>query len=279
MNPKLSSSVSVVKINKYILEFFKTNTRKQVHIKVQNDLIMNLINSLDGTLNEEELALKFNVSVEEISRLLSFLRKKGILDSLDPKEDFCEYEKFRRVICFLSDYASSHDHLVRMWNSLRNATVLIVGLGAVGTWVSCNLAETGVQNLILMDGDTVEESNLHRQFGFTERDIGKYKVDVMESRLHEYSPHIKIIKKCAFLTESNLSEFDDYSIDLIINCADKPNVDVTSLWIGEYGMKRGIPHIVGGGYNMHLSLIGQTVIPGRTACVKCFLPLMTFENI
>jgi hypothetical protein len=35
-------------------------------------------------------------------------------------------------------------------------------------------------------------------------------------------------------------------------------------------MEKEIPHLVGGGYNLHLTLIGQTVIPGKTACIKCF---------
>ena len=46
----------------------------------------------------------------------------------------------------------------------------------------------------------------------------------------------------------------------------------------ELAMPRGIPHIVGGGYNLHLSLIGQTVIPGETACVKCFERQLEREN-
>lgn len=40
--------------------------------------------------------------------------------------------------------------------------------------------------------------------------------------------------------------------------------------IAEYAMKYKIPHIVGGGYNLHLTLIGQTIIPFETACFKCF---------
>ena len=49
---------------------------------------------------------------------------------------------------------------------------------------------------------------------------------------------INVMKSYDFLDEGTLSQFDEYDIDLIINCADKPTVDMTSLWIGEYGMKR-----------------------------------------
>ena len=278
MNPKLNSSVSVVQISESVIEFFKTNTRQQIHIKVSSELILQIVNSLDGSLSELEICNKFHTSYKELHDLVLFLQKKGILDLLEPKNDFVHYEKFRRVINFLGDYASSHEHLVSMWNSLQNATVLIVGLGAVGTWVACNLAESGVGRLILMDGDTVDLSNLHRQFGFTESELGQRKVDALEHRIHEYTTDIKIVKKFEYLTESNLSMFDTEPLNLVINCADKPNVDTTSLWIGEYCMKRSIPHIVGGGYNMHLSLIGQTIIPRKTACVKCFQKSLEEEN-
>ena len=59
-------------------------------------------------------------------------------------------------------------------------------------------------------------------------------------------------------------------LDLIINCADEPNVDKTSRIVAEYAMEKRIPHIIGGGYNLHLTLIGQTIIPFKTACFECF---------
>lgn len=109
-------------------------------------------------------------------------------------------------------------------------------------------------------------------------DIGLKKADVLEKRLKEYATDINITKCYDFLDENTLNQFDDTDIDLIINCADKPTVDMTSLWIGEYGMKRNIPHIVGGGYNLHLSLIGQTVMPNKSACVKCFQMQLEAQN-
>ncbi len=270
MNPKLSATTSVVKISDSILEFFKTNTREQVRLKVTDDTIMEIVLSLDGTKALEEVASTYNVDTESLVQLINYLDKKGILDHSEPKTDFDGYDKYRRIIHFLTDFSESHEHLLSLWSHLRNSTVLIVGLGAVGSWVACNLVQSGVKNLILMDGDTVDVSNLHRQFGYRECDIGKLKADALEKRLKEYDNEVNVIKSYKFLDDMILNDFDNLTIDLIINCADKPNVDTTSLWVGEYAMRRNIPHIVGGGYNLHLSLIGQTVIPFKSACVKCF---------
>ena len=278
MKPKLNSNVSVVKISDEILEFFQTNTRRQLHIKVENDLILDIVTSLDGTKDIEEIAREYGVQNDTLESLLKFLLNKGILDTVDSKLDFNGYERYRRVIHFLSDYASSHEDLVNMWKNINKSTVMIIGLGAVGSWVACNLAQSGVKQFILMDPDVVELTNIHRQFAFCESDIGMNKVDVMEQRLKEYDDNISVQKIVSFLDETVLDTIDASPIDLIINCADKPNVDTTSLWIGEYSMKKNIPHIIGGGYNLHLSLIGQTVIPGETACVNCFKRKLEEEN-
>lgn len=278
MNPKLNSTVSVVKISENILEFFKTNTRQQVHIKVNDDTIMEIVTSLDGSKTIDEISEEYNVKKSDLQNLLDYLRNKGILDNVEDKIDFVNYEKFRRTIHFISEYSTSHQDLVRMWDNICGSRVLIIGLGAVGSWVACNLAQSGVTGFIFMDPDKVEDTNLHRQFGYSEHDIGRYKVDVLEERVRDYNCEIEVVKKKTMLDENTLSELDGEKIDLIINCADKPNVDTTSLWVGEYAMRNGIPHIIGGGYNLHLSLIGQTVIPGQTACVNCFRKKLEEEN-
>lgn len=276
--PKLSSTVSVVKISDKVIEFFKTNTRQQVRLKVQDEVLLNVVLSLDGTKEIEQIAEDFNVNVESLKKLIAFLKSKGIIDNVEKKQEFEKYEKFRRVIHFLADYSSSHEELINMWDNIRTSTVLIVGLGAVGSWVTMNLVQSGVEKIIVMDKDLVELSNIHRQFGYYEDDIGLKKIDVIEKRIKEFNKDVNVTKVDKFLNEDTLEMFNDTKIDLIINCADKPNVDTTSYWIGKYAMKKGIPHIIGGGYNLHLSLIGQTVIPGKTACVNCFKKTLDDEN-
>lgn len=61
MKPKLNSTVSVVKLNDQILEFFKTNTRQQVRIKVKNDDILQLVTSLDGEKDISQIATEQDI--------------------------------------------------------------------------------------------------------------------------------------------------------------------------------------------------------------------------
>lgn len=74
MRPKLNSTVSVVKLNDQILEFFKTNTRQQVRIKVQDDAILQLVTSLDGEKEIDQIAKEQNIDPSELKVLLDFLQ-------------------------------------------------------------------------------------------------------------------------------------------------------------------------------------------------------------
>lgn len=278
VNPKLSSSVSVVPLGDEIVEFFKTNTRQQVRLRTQDSTILQIANGLDGSRTAREIAEDYGCTLSSVESLLAHLSRHGILDNISPKEDLDSYGDFRRVVSFLQDFSTSHEHLVEMWSRIRCSRVLVIGLGAVGSWVACTLVQSGVRKLILMDPDKVELSNLHRQLGYTTGDVGRPKVDALAERLRRYREDLDIKGVQSELDGQSLEALGDQRIDLVVDCADKPTVDQTSIWVGEYCMPRGIPHIVGGGYNLHLSLIGQTVIPGETACVKCFERQLEREN-
>ena len=277
MNPRLSPSVSVVPLGDGVVEFFKTNTRQQVRLRTPDDTILRIVNGLDGTKDASEIATEHGATAQSVASLLSYLERNGILDNVEPSSDFDAYEVFRRPVSFLQDFSTSHEHLVRMWDALRSARVVVIGLGAVGSWVACCLVQTGVRRLVLVDPDVVELSNLHKQLGYRTCDVGRPKVDALSDALRRYRPDLEIERHPVELGEGSLEQIEG-GVDLVINCADKPTVDQTSKWAGEYCMPRGIPHIVGGGYNLHLSLIGQTVIPGRTACVRCFERQLERDN-
>ena len=63
------------------------------------------------------------------------------------------------------DYSTNTEDIYKAWNNICNSKVLIIGLGRVGSWVALNLVQSGVKNIVLMDKDVVDISNLHRQWG------------------------------------------------------------------------------------------------------------------
>ena len=67
-------------------------------------------------------------------------------------------------------------------NKLRNKTILVLGLGGVGSFTVETLCRLPIKKIILVDNDVVEITNLNRQL-YTTDDMGCYKVDALESRI------------------------------------------------------------------------------------------------
>jgi adenylyltransferase/sulfurtransferase len=95
---------------------------------------------------------------------------------------------------------------------LRDARVLLVGAGGLGSPLGLYLGAAGVGTLGLIDPDVVDLSNLHRQVLHGTSDIGRLKVDSARDRLHEINPHVKIEAHPVPLTSANaleiLAEYD-----------------------------------------------------------------------
>jgi adenylyltransferase/sulfurtransferase len=67
---------------------------------------------------------------------------------------------------------------------------LVIGAGALGNEIIKNLALTGIGNILLVDFDQIEPSNLSRSILFRETDRGRYKADVAAERAREIFPDI-----------------------------------------------------------------------------------------
>ena len=77
---------------------------------------------------------------------------------------------------------------------LQNAKVAVFGLGGVGSYVVEALARAGIGHLVIIDYDKFDETNINRQIGALHSTIGKYKIDVMEDRILDINPNIKVQK-------------------------------------------------------------------------------------
>ena len=118
------------------------------------------------------------------------------------------FERFQKVI------GSSNLEL------LSKKSVLILGCGGVGGYVADALARSGIGQIILVDYDVVEESNINRQIIALSSTIGKYKVDVLEERIKDINQDCKVIKVKSFIDNDNYLELFQYKIDFFIDCCD-----------------------------------------------------------
>ena len=127
------------------------------------------------------------------------------------------------------------------FEKLRNSKVILFGVGGVGGYVLESLARSGIENITVVDFDTVSESNLNRQIIALQTTIGKYKVDVAKERVNNINPNCNVVAIKEKLTKENIDRFNfscyDFVIDaidmvtsklLIIEKAKKENVEVIS---------------------------------------------------
>ncbi len=99
---------------------------------------------------------------------------------------------------------------------LQNATVMVVGCGAVGSFATEALARTGIGHLIVVDFDTVAPSNINRQLIATSENIGMPKVDATIARVRQISPDICVDAFNMFWdADSDLPMRPDFIIDAI----------------------------------------------------------------
>ena len=101
---------------------------------------------------------------------------------------------------------------------LKNAKIIVFGIGGVGGYVCEALARSGIYNFTLVDNDTVSITNINRQIIANMNTIGQDKVAIMKDRILSINPLANVeIKKCFFLKEN---EFDFKSYDYVIDAVD-----------------------------------------------------------
>jgi len=125
---------------------------------------------------------------------------------------------------------------------LLNATVAVVGLGGLGCPASQSLVTAGIGQLVLIDGDIVELSNLHRQPLHGTNDIGKKKVKSAEESLNKINSAtiIKIVDE--YLDEQN-------GLEIIRNCdvvVDATDTIETRQFIDRFSKETNVPMVYGG---------------------------------
>ncbi len=102
---------------------------------------------------------------------------------------------------------------------LAAATVLVIGAGGLGNPAALYLAGAGVKKIILVDGDQLEASNLHRQIGFRESQVGDNKADALAAQLRALNGQIEVQAHCRFADEALLTELVRQA-SVVLDCSD-----------------------------------------------------------
>ncbi|MHB8124069.1 MAG: tRNA threonylcarbamoyladenosine dehydratase [Desulfitobacteriaceae bacterium] len=123
---------------------------------------------------------------------------------------------------------------------LKLSTVLVFGIGGVGSYTVEALARVGVGHLILVDFDEVCLTNLNRQLHALRSTVGKSKVEVMKQRILDINPDIKIEAIKRFYTEKEAEEFLHRKLDYVVDTIDTVASKVS---LAKECLERKIPFI------------------------------------
>jgi len=152
--------------------------------------------------------------------------------------------------------------------ALRNANVLIVGMGGLGNPVALYLAAAGIGKLLIADGDQIDITNLQRQILFNENDVGNNKVDVAAEKLQQNNSDVNIEVIDEMLDEE-LCDYYFPQVDVILDCTD--NI-TTRYLINQKCIEHSIPLIIGAATGFDGQ---QLVVDPRnpdSACYHCLFP-------
>lgn len=149
---------------------------------------------------------------------------------------------------------------------LAQARILVCGAGGLGSTVLANLASVGIGTIGIVDTDVLELSNLNRQYIHKFDAIGGIKVESAKKWINEFNPEINVKTYQTRLDETNYQDIvKDY--DFIMDCFDSFK---SKFLLNKIAVQTGKTLIHGG----VTEFFGQvtTIVPGRTACLKCILP-------
>jgi len=150
--------------------------------------------------------------------------------------------------------------------NLKNANVLIVGVGGVGSFAAEFLARAGVGNLTIVDGDVVDITNINRQLPALHSTVGMSKIEVVGNRLMDINPELNLTKVQEFLSPERAFEIVEEKYDYVLDCIDSVTPKL-NLIIGTKRKRVKIISSMGAGGKMEASKVKVADITNTVNCM------------
>jgi molybdopterin/thiamine biosynthesis adenylyltransferase len=264
---------------KKTLPYFQHDQRilvgdRLIGIKDPQGTIARLLNLADGTRTTEELARalsndQIQVSTEDVETVSHQLMELGLFEDVSfhhPQVLAPDLRDRLRVnINFFSHRTLNQDPYL-LQERVRAARVTLLGLGGGGSNLLMHIAGLGVQDIIGVDYDCVELSNLNRQPLYTPDDIGSLKAEAAAQWMNRFYPesHFQPVAHKISSTRDAIEVMRGR--DLVIVAADEPVVAMRQ-WVNEAAVETGVPFIVGGIRSLEAHY--EMFKVGETPCWEC----------
>ena len=150
--------------------------------------------------------------------------------------------------------------------NLKNANVLVVGLGGVGSFAAEFLARAGVGSLTIVDGDVVDITNVNRQLPALHSTEGMPKVHVVGDRLMDINPELNLTRVQEFLSPERAFEIVEEKYDYVLDCIDSVTPKL-NLIIGAKRKRVKIISSMGAGGKMEAAKVKVADITNTVNCM------------
>jgi len=191
---RLQSSWEVHEIDKGILELSSSILGKGFGIKSQPRLLYPFLKALQEGIHYPDdltaLSLKFDLEESVLEKVINTLKMHGLIIQENEKPHAAQDALYDRQVRFFRSFETQNISGEQLNSALQNRTVLIVGLGGYGSWTALLCSRIGIKNIVGIDFDIVEITNLHRQVLYDRTDLGQLKIKACEKKIRECDPDI-----------------------------------------------------------------------------------------
>lgn len=237
-------------------------------LEYEDDSVLSIFNNVKEPISKEELINKVHIDTKVSKKLIKdavqYLINESFIIEYDNYKNIIDDAKMSRQNLYFSMIS---DKYLNYNEELKNKTVLILGVGGIGANVVEILSRSGIENMIIIDNDKVDLSNLTKQYVYTKKDLKEFKVEVAKRKalINNENLNIKILKK-KVLSEEDIEKYIKES-DIVVSTIDKPQRKIRRI-VNKACVKNNKP-VIFAGFSEHYGMIGPLIIPGKTACLVC----------
>jgi bacteriocin biosynthesis cyclodehydratase domain-containing protein len=266
MRPRIKRTTERMESPDGDLYLLRPSAGADVHIENPDSEGRQLLDALDGSNEREALEQRF--SVDAVGDLLAQLEELGLVEDAADDDLVADrtMQRFDRQLRYFSDITTGPTPS-QCQARLEGSRVVVLGVGGLGGESAWSLACCGVGEMVLIDGDRVEASNLNRQTLYTESDIGRLKAEAAAERLGAFNSAMRIEAIAQRLDGEEPIARVIEGCDVVIDAADWPAHEIEE-WVNSACFAAGIPYVTMSHFPP-IARVGPLYVPGKTGCFSC----------
>jgi molybdopterin-synthase adenylyltransferase len=264
--PRLKQTTSQVETPDGDLYLLRAAAGKDIRIEGPTEQDRRLLVALDGQHTRAELDEEFGKP--EVGDLLTQLDELCVLedaadDDLVPRNVMARFDRQLRYFSDITEGPTPSQCQAK----LEDARIAVLGVGGLGGWSALGLACIGIGEMLLVDFDRVDLTNLNRQVLYSENDIGRSKAEAAAERLGSFNSRMRLEAMDKRLSSEADVAGTIEGYDLVIDAVDWPAHQIEH-WVNAACFAAGIPYIAMSHFPP-FARVGPFYVPERTGCYSC----------